>query len=100
MKLQQAIQALASFHFFIDCIAVDTFKMKVHELPQFTALQTAATSFKTDEKLHLRNLCSDSSRCAGLVASHEADSGAKIILDYSRQQVSGVLILQYFLFML
>ncbi|GFH49463.1 glucose-6-phosphate isomerase [Chaetoceros tenuissimus] len=62
--------------------------MKVHELPQFTALQSAADSFKSDEKLHLRQLCSDSSRCAGLVASHESGD-AKIILDYSRQQVTG-----------
>jgi len=64
--------------------------MKVHELPQFTALQTAATSYKSDENLHLRNLCSDSARCAGLVATHSVDNGArKIVIDYSRQQVSG-----------
>jgi len=64
--------------------------MKVHELPQFTALQSAASSFKSDENLHLRNLCSDSSRCAGLVATHSTENGArKIIIDYSRQQVSG-----------
>lgn len=65
-------------------------KMKVHELPQFTALQSAASSFKSDGNLHLRNLCSDSSRCAGLVATHSTDNAArKIIIDYSRQQVSG-----------
>merc|ERR1719157_24296 len=64
--------------------------MKCNEVPQFTALQEAAVSFKSDEKLHLRNLCSDSSRCAGLVATHSANEGArKIILDYSRQQVTG-----------
>mmetsp|Transcript_23634 Transcript_23634/g.26956 ORF Transcript_23634/g.26956 Transcript_23634/m.26956 type:complete len:606 (+) Transcript_23634:57-1874(+) len=64
--------------------------MKINELPQFTALQTAASSFKTDENQHLRNLCSDSSRCAGLVATHSTDNGArKVIIDYSRQQVSG-----------
>jgi glucose-6-phosphate isomerase len=64
--------------------------MKVHELPQFTALQSAASSFKSDENLHLRNLCSDSSRCAGLVATHNSnEEGHKIIIDYSRQQVSG-----------
>jgi len=64
--------------------------MKIHELPQFTALQTAAATFKSDEKLHLRNLCSDASRCAGLVASHSTENpDSKIILDYSRQQVTG-----------
>lgn len=64
--------------------------MKVHELPQFTALHSAASTFKSDENLHLRNLCSDSSRCAGLVATHSTDSGSrKIIIDYSRQQVTG-----------
>lgn len=62
----------------------------MNELPQFTALKTAASSFKTDENLHLRNLCSDSSRCAGLVATHSTDNGSRqIIIDYSRQQVSG-----------
>lgn len=63
--------------------------MKCHELPQFTALQSAAASFQSDENLHLRNLCSDSSRCAGLKANHSADEEHKIILDYSRQQVTG-----------
>lgn len=65
--------------------------MKCYEVPQFTALQSAASSFRTDDKLHLRILCSDSSRCAGLVATHTCKSEAsrKIILDYSRQQVTG-----------
>ena len=65
--------------------------MKCHELPEFTALQSAASSFQSDENLHLRNLCSDSSRCAGLVATHAgSQSGSrKIIIDYSRQQVTG-----------
>eukprot|EP00560_Eucampia_antarctica_P000082 CAMPEP_0197831860 /NCGR_PEP_ID=MMETSP1437-20131217/12494_1 /TAXON_ID=49252 ORGANISM="Eucampia antarctica, Strain CCMP1452" /NCGR_SAMPLE_ID=MMETSP1437 /ASSEMBLY_ACC=CAM_ASM_001096 /LENGTH=564 /DNA_ID=CAMNT_0043434967 /DNA_START=186 /DNA_END=1880 /DNA_ORIENTATION=+ len=62
--------------------------MKCNEVPQFTSLQTAASSFKSDDKLHLRELCADSARCAGLVATHRAD-GRKIILDYSRQQVTG-----------
>lgn len=71
--------------------------MKCSESPQWTALAHAAASFQTDDKLHLRHLCSDSSRCSGLVAIHASmggptdDSGTdrKIILDYSRQQVTG-----------
>ena len=62
--------------------------MKCNEVPQFTALQAAASSFKSDDKLHLKELCADSARCAGLVATHNVD-GRKIILDYSRQQVTG-----------
>jgi len=63
-------------------------RMKCSEVPQFTALLSAAASFRSDDKLHLRQLCSDSSRCAGLVASH-GNADRKIILDYSRQQVTG-----------
>lgn len=65
--------------------------MKCYESPQFTALQAAAAAFKSDEKLHLRNLCGDSSRCASLVATKvcEDEEDRKIILDYSRQQVTG-----------
>jgi len=66
--------------------------VKCTETPQWTALQTAAASFQTDDKLHLRHLCSDSSRCAGLVATHTSAAGGsdrKIVLDYSRQQVTG-----------
>jgi len=65
--------------------------MKCYEVPQFIALQSAAASFKSDDKLHLRHLCSDSSRCAGLVAVHTSGGigERKIILDYSRQQVTG-----------
>ena len=113
--------------------------LKCTEVPQFDALQNAAAEFLSDDKLHLRNLCNDSSRCAGLTAVHnsgvlagfappeslgvglapvettarvpsstssgeeseedEEDAGAqggssssqqrKIILDYSRQQVTG-----------
>jgi len=62
--------------------------MKCHETAEYMALQAAATSFHSDDKLHLRNLCSDSSRCAGLVATHNSGEH-KIIVDYSRQQVTG-----------
>jgi len=64
--------------------------MKCYEVPQYTALQAAAASFRSDDKLHLRMLCSDAVRCAGLVATHTCkdDPKRKIILDYSRQQVT------------
>ncbi len=71
--------------------------MKLNELPQFTALEKAASSFQNDENLHLRNLCSDSARCAGLVATHNTDNGSRtIIIDYSRQQVTGETMEQLF----
>lgn len=65
--------------------------MKFFEVPQYNALQTAATSFRSDDKLHLRTLISDSVRCSGLVAHYQtkSDPNRKIILDYSRQQVTG-----------
>lgn len=66
--------------------------VKCTDSPQWTALQAAAASFQSDDKLHLRHLCGDSSRCAGLVATHTSAAGGadrKIILDYSRQQVTG-----------
>jgi glucose-6-phosphate isomerase len=63
--------------------------LKSTDVPQFDALQAAAGSFRTDDKLHLRNLCNDSSRCSGLTAVHLSEGGRKIILDYSRQQVTG-----------
>jgi len=56
------------------------------------ALASAAASFRSDDKLNLRHLCSDSSRCAGLVATHASAAGGDdrmIMLDYSRQQVTG-----------
>lgn len=69
----------------------DLINMKCYEVPQFTALQSAAASFKSDDKLHLRTLLGDAKRCESLVASHvcASDSERKIILDYSRQQVVG-----------
>ena len=67
-----------------------TTMVKVYELPQFAALTAAATQFKTDDKLHLRNLCGDAARCESLVATHTNEAkGTKIVLDYSRQQVIG-----------
>jgi glucose-6-phosphate isomerase len=90
--------------------------LKSTDVPQFDALQAAAHAFQTDDKLHLRNLCNDSSRCAGLVAYRNSmgpssgpsqyaqqttstattidpasivNSNRRIILDYSRQQVTG-----------
>jgi len=65
--------------------------MKSHELPQWSRLAAAAPKFKTDLRCHLRNLCADSDRCAGLTATHTNPDGRAIILDYSRQQVTGEL---------
>ena len=64
--------------------------LKCTDVPQFEALQAAAEEFQSDEKLHLRDLCNDTSRCAELTAVHISDKGTRrIILDYSRQQVTG-----------
>ena len=90
--------------------------LKCTDLAQFDALQAAAESFRYDDKLHLRNLCNDTSRCAGLTATHTVynipvtkddrsspscsplssarGNGASLrprsmILDYSRQRVTG-----------
>jgi glucose-6-phosphate isomerase len=64
--------------------------LKCTDVPQYDALQAAAEEFQVDDKLHLRNLCNDSSRCAGLTAVHTSERGSrKVILDYSRQQVTG-----------
>ena len=40
------------------------------EVPQWDALHSAAAEFRFDEKLHLRHLCNDTSRCSGLTAVH------------------------------
>ena len=63
--------------------------LKCTDVPQYDALQAAAEEFQLDDKLHLRNLCSDSARSAGLTAVHMTEGFRKIILDYSRQQVTG-----------
>jgi glucose-6-phosphate isomerase len=64
--------------------------IKCTDVPQYDALEAAAALFRTDDKLHLRNLCNDSARCAGLTAVHITDMGRRRLhLDYSRQQVTG-----------
>ena len=63
--------------------------LKCTDVPQYDALLAASEDFQFDDKLHLRNLCNDSSRCAGLTAVHMTEGFRKIILDYSRQQVTG-----------
>lgn len=63
--------------------------VKCTEVPQFDALQDAATDFHFDEKLHLRYLCNDTARCSGLTAVLVSEGFRKTILDYSRQQVTG-----------
>jgi glucose-6-phosphate isomerase len=99
---------------------------KCTDCPQFTALHYAASTFRNDDKLHLKHLLADAFRCQGLVAVHSTStafergfgndgnnlhaSGAsgnglgegtcwdkaqekttvrRIILDYSRQQITG-----------
>jgi glucose-6-phosphate isomerase len=66
-----------------------TWTIKCTDVPQFEALEAAAASFFTDDKLHLRTLCNDSERCAGLQTTHYSPGGRKIHFDYSRQQVTG-----------
>lgn len=66
--------------------------LKCTDLPQFDALQAQADLFRSDDKLHLRNLCNDTARCAGLTAIHLTSYEKiprRIILDYSRQRVLG-----------
>ena len=100
---------------------------KCTDCPQFTALHYAASTFRNDDKLHLKHLLADAFRCQGLVAVHSTstafergfgnpDDGTgttssleatvisegtnwdkaqekttvrRIILDYSRQQITG-----------
>jgi glucose-6-phosphate isomerase len=63
--------------------------LKCTDLPQFDALAAAADLFRTDDKLHLRILCNDSIRCSGLISVQKTKSQRKLILDYSRQCVTG-----------
>lgn len=63
--------------------------LKCTDLPQFDALEAQANLFRTDDKFHLRNLCNDTSRCTGLIAKHNSSGNRTIILDYSRQRVTG-----------
>ncbi|KAL7483112.1 hypothetical protein ACHAW6_008761 [Cyclotella cf. meneghiniana] len=98
---------------------------KCTDCPQFTALHYAASTFRNDDKMHLKHLLADAFRCQGLLAVHstsaafergfqddesqDADEGfdaatsdseaktgktnknfqRRIILDYSRQQITG-----------
>ena len=41
------------------------------DVPQFTALQIAASHFRKDPKLHLKHLLADAFRCQGLMAVHK-----------------------------
>ena len=81
---------------------MDTLTIKCTDVPQFDALIAAAEAFRTDDKLHLRTLCNDSARCTGLTATHITHPAGtitdvnnlhnvqrRIILDYSRQRVTG-----------
>ena len=45
--------------------------IKCNEIPQFTALQMAASRFRKDPKLHLKHLLADAFRCQGLMAVHK-----------------------------
>jgi len=51
--------------------------LKCTDVPQFDALQAQADLFRTDDKLHLRNLCSDTARCASLLAIHTSRASYK-----------------------
>lgn len=63
--------------------------LKCTDLPQFDALLAQADRFGMDDKLHLRNLCNDSARCTGLVTIHRCAGARTIVLDYSRQRITG-----------
>ena len=66
--------------------------LKCTDLPQFDALLAQADQFHADDKWHLRNLCSDSARCTSLITIHPSKGGGiprKLILDYSRQRITG-----------
>jgi glucose-6-phosphate isomerase len=63
--------------------------LKCTDLPQFDALMAQADRFGSDDKLHLRNLCNDSARCTGLVTIHRSPGQRSMILDYSRQRITG-----------
>jgi len=45
--------------------------IKCTDVPQFTALQMAASRFRKDPKLHLKHLLADAFRCQGLIAVHK-----------------------------
>lgn len=58
----------------LDSRGIDPPSMKCTDVPQFTALQMAASRFKADPKLHLKNLLADAFRCQGLMAVHKVSS--------------------------
>ncbi|KAL7462822.1 hypothetical protein ACHAXS_003196 [Conticribra weissflogii] len=89
-------------------------RMKCTDVPQFTALQMAAQTFRNDDKLHLKHLLADAFRSQALTAEHTTSASfehgsdvvdnngldnnggttstkrlRRIILDYSRQHVTG-----------
>lgn len=74
--------------------------LKCTDLPQFEACLAQADYFRNDEKLHLRNLCNDRNRCESLITIHTSavfrNNHRKIILDYSRQRVTGETMEQLF----
>ncbi|KAL7452476.1 hypothetical protein ACHAWC_004198 [Mediolabrus comicus] len=57
--------------------------LKCTDVPQFTALQFAASTFRNDPKLHLRHLLSDSNRCNSLITAHITTQ------EFERQTTSG-----------
>lgn len=69
--------------------ATTSWTLKCTDLPQFDALEAEADLFRTDDKLHLRNLCNNSARCAGLTVVYTTPGHRKIVYDYSRQRVTG-----------
>jgi len=72
-----------------DPMSSGAWTVRCTDVPQFEALEAAAQTFYSDDKLHLRILCNDSARCAGLQATHYSPGGRRIHFDYSRQQVTG-----------
>ena len=51
--------------------AIDPPSMRCTDVPQFTALQMAASRFRKDPKLHLKHLLADAFRSQGLMAVHK-----------------------------
>ena len=64
--------------------------MQCTDVPQFTALQMAASRFRKDPKLHLKHLLGDAFRCQGLIAVHktspEFENGLASIDTQQQQQ--------------
>ena len=66
--------------------------MQCTDVPQFTALQMAASRFRKDPKLHLKHLLGDAFRCQGLIAVHktspEFENRLASSIDTQQQQQS------------